>query len=90
MIAVARIPDIAPLGAPSGPPADGSGFARALDALGATLERAERAEDHFAAGRASLQDAVYARARADVALAVATAAAGKAAQALQSILDMAI
>ena len=50
-------------------------FRCALDALGSTLERAQGAEDAFAAKRGSLQEAIYERARADVALAVATAAA---------------
>jgi flagellar hook-basal body complex protein FliE len=49
---------------------------------------AQSAEDAFARGAGSLQDAVYERARADVALAVATAAAQRGAQAIQSILNM--
>ena len=61
-----------------------------LDALGSTLERAQGAEDAFAAKRGSLQEAIYERARADVALAVATAAAQHAAQAVQSVLNMQI
>jgi flagellar hook-basal body complex protein FliE len=87
------LPDAAPLpDAPSqgassraGDPAE---FARALDALGATLTGANAAEDAFASGSGSLQNAVYERARADVALSVATAAAQRAAQAVQSILNM--
>jgi flagellar hook-basal body complex protein FliE len=69
-------------------PADAGEFARALDALGQTLSGAQRAEDTFAAGGGSLQDAVYARARADVALSAATAAVGRVVQAVQSLLAM--
>jgi flagellar hook-basal body complex protein FliE len=82
------VPDVAPV-LPA-PPADASAFASALDALGATLDRAQGAEDAFAAKRGSLQEAIYERARADVALAVATAAAEHAAQAVQSVLNMSI
>jgi flagellar hook-basal body complex protein FliE len=59
-----------------------------LDDLGSVLGKAEHAEDAFAAGTGDLQTAVYERARADVALSVATAAAQRTAQALQSILNM--
>jgi len=81
------VPDVAPGSAPK--PGVAS-FSDAVDALGATLERAQSAEDAFAAKRGSLQDAIYERARADVALAVATAAAQHAAQAVQSVLNMQI
>jgi flagellar hook-basal body complex protein FliE len=67
---------------------DAAGFARALDALGAALTGASRAEDDFAYGRGTLQAAVYERAQADVALSVATSAAQRLAQAVQSILNM--
>lgn len=63
-------------------------FADVAQALGATLDRAESAENAFASGGGSLQAAIYERARADVALSVATAAAGRATQAIQSILNM--
>ena len=82
------IPDVAP--APPAAPSFDAPFADVLDALGATLERAQGAEDAFAAKRGSLQEAIYERARADVALAVATAAAQHAAQAVQSVLNMQI
>jgi flagellar hook-basal body complex protein FliE len=82
------VADVAPA-PPAAAIADAS-FSDALDALGATLERAQGAEDAFAAKRGSLQDAIYERARADVALAVATAAAQHAAQAVQSVLNMQI
>lgn len=67
---------------------DVAGFARALDALGSALTGASRAEDDFAYGRGTLQAAIYERARADVALAVATSAAQRVAQAVQSVLNM--
>jgi flagellar hook-basal body complex protein FliE len=63
-------------------------FAGVAQALGSTLERAEAAENAFAGGAGSLQAAIYERARADVALSVATAAAGRTTQAIQSILNM--
>ena len=73
------------------PPADAAdpgAFARALDGVGSVLQRAEQAEDAFAAGSGTLQDAMYERARADVALSVAAASMQRTAQALQSILSM--
>jgi flagellar hook-basal body complex protein FliE len=82
------IPDVAPAPLAASPGA--APFADVLDALGTTLERAQGAEDAFAAKRGSLQEAIYERARADVALAVATAAAQHAAQAVQSVLNMQI
>jgi hypothetical protein len=83
---------------PDVPPALGDGggagnrsageFSRALDALANALGGATRAEDDFAAGAGTLETAAYERARADVALSVATAAAARASQAVQSILNM--
>jgi flagellar hook-basal body complex protein FliE len=63
-------------------------FERVLDAFGSMLETAQSAEDAFANGEGSLQDAVYERARADVALSIATAAAGRTTQAIASIVNM--
>jgi flagellar hook-basal body complex protein FliE len=83
------VPDIAP-GAAAPASSGETAFSDVLDALGGTLDRAQGAEDAFAAKRGSLQDAIYERARADVALAVATAAAQHAAQAIQSVLNMQI
>ena len=82
----ALIPDV-PLvaGRESG---DAAAFSRALDALGGALRAANRAEDSFAYGSGSLQDAVYERAQADVALAVATSSTQRIAQAVQSVLNM--
>jgi flagellar hook-basal body complex protein FliE len=68
------------------PPADV--FGKALDDVGSVLGSASAAEERFAAGSGDLQEAVYERARADVALAVATAAAQRTAQALQAIFTM--
>jgi flagellar hook-basal body complex protein FliE len=67
---------------------DAGAFARALDALGDTLLGANRAEDAFAYGAGSLQAAVYERAQADVALAVATSSAQRIGAAVQSVLNM--
>ncbi len=80
------IPD-APVAQPQ-PSDDAAVFARALDALGNVLAGAAQAEDNFAYGRGSLQDAIYERAQADVALSVATATAQRIAQAAQSVLNM--
>jgi flagellar hook-basal body complex protein FliE len=82
------VPDVAPIAADASPIE--TPFGNVLDALGSTLDRAQGAEDAFAAKRGSLQEAIYERARADVALAVATAAAQHAAQAVQSVLNMQI
>jgi flagellar hook-basal body complex protein FliE len=82
----ALVPDL-PV-APAANPGDASAFARALDALGDTLVGANRAEDAFAYGAGTLQEAVYERAQADVALAVATSSAQRIAAAVQSVLNM--
>lgn len=80
------VPDAAPNAVSTSAP--DAAFGKILDDLSAVLGSAQRAEDAFAAGRADLQTAIYERARADVALSVATAAAQRTAQALQSILNM--
>jgi flagellar hook-basal body complex protein FliE len=66
----------------------GTGFAAAIDSLEKTLAGAQQAEDAFAYGAGSLQEAVYERARADVALSAATASAQRLAQSLSSVLNM--
>lgn len=81
-------PDVAPEAAAE--PSDQTGFAQALDAIGKVLDGASKAEDAYASGTGSLQDAMYQRAQADVALSVATAAAQRAAQAVQSLLNLQI
>jgi flagellar hook-basal body complex protein FliE len=63
-------------------------FGKMLNDLGSALGNANTAEDAFANGTGDLQSAIYERARADVALAVATAASQRAAQALQAIFTM--
>jgi flagellar hook-basal body complex protein FliE len=84
------IPDVAPpTNAPS-PRADGGAFGRLVDAAGAVLESAERAEAAFAAHRGGLQEMVVERARADIALQVAAAAAQRTTQALSTLLGMQI
>ena len=88
---VAPIPDVAPV--PNAVPerradADAGEFARALDALAETLGSAARAEDTFAAGTGTLQQAVYERAQADVALAIATSSASRIVTSVQAILNM--
>ncbi len=71
-------------------PVDASGFSHALDVIGQVLGDATQAEDAYANGSGSLQDAVYRRAQADVALSVATAAAQRAAQAVQTLMNLQI
>ncbi len=73
---------------PSSRDADANAFLHAVDALGAIFDDAKAAEDSYGSGAGSLRDAVYERARADVALAVAVAGAQRTAQALQSIFNM--
>lgn len=80
------VPDIAPA-APQ-QDADASRFGDILNGLGATFARADSAENAFARGSGNLVEAVYERAQADVALSVASAAAQRAAQALQTVLSM--
>lgn len=80
------VPDLPVSAAPAA--GDAGAFARALDALGGMLRGATRAEDAFAYGTGSLQAAVYERAQADVALAVATSSAQRIAAAVQSVLNM--
>ncbi len=82
--------DDSPLGIPSSPSDGGFGgaLARALDATSSALRRADAAEHAFAAGRGGLQEMVVERARADVALSLATAAASRTTQALTTILGM--
>jgi len=84
------IPDVAPPANASAPQADGGAFGRLVDAAGAVLEGAERAEAAFAAHRGGLQEMVVERARADIALQVAAAAAQRTTQALATLLGMQI
>jgi hypothetical protein len=73
------------------PEDDGVGtFESAVDAVGKALTDATLAEDAYAHGRGSLQDAQYRRAQADIALAVASAAVQRSAQAVQTLLNVQI
>ena len=63
-------------------------FTAALERTSDALTRADGAERAFIAGRGGLQELVLERAQADIALAVAGAAASRAAQSLSTILGM--
>lgn len=65
-------------------------FAQLVDAAGALLEGADRAEAAFAAHRGGLQEMVVERARADIAVQVAATAAQRTAQSLATLLGMQI
>jgi flagellar hook-basal body complex protein FliE len=80
------LPDVAP--ASIAPAPQPNAFSAILDDLGAVLGKAQHAEDAFASGSGDLQNAIYERARADVALSVATAATQRTAQGLQTLLNM--
>ncbi len=69
---------------------DASAFTHALEQVGAQLTSATAAEDAYANGGGSLQSAMYERARADVALSVATATAQRVSQAISSVLNIQI
>lgn len=83
------VPDAA---APSAAPQrrDARAFAALVDAAGAIFARADDAEAAFAAHRGGLQEMVVERARADVALQIASTATQRAAQSLQTLLGMQI
>ncbi|HEV3089372.1 MAG TPA: hypothetical protein VGX96_19360 [Candidatus Elarobacter sp.] len=87
------VPDAAQPGAmlPDGPQSarsDASAFAKLVDAAGAILEGADRAETAFASHRGGLQEMVVERARADVALQIAATAAQRTAQSISTVLGM--
>lgn len=65
-------------------------FGAALNSAGTALMRADRAETTFASGSGALKDAIFERAKADVLVSVAAAAAQRTAQALSTILSMQI
>ena len=65
-------------------------FGALLDAAGAALRSADAAEHAFATHRGGLQEMVVERARADIALAVAAAAAQRTVQGVQTLLGLAI
>jgi len=82
------VPDVAPDRPASPSRADAGAFGALLDAAGAVLDGADRAEAAFAAHRGGLQEMVVERARADIALQIAATAAQRTAQALQSVFGM--
>jgi hypothetical protein len=82
------LPDTATFVAP--PKADRDGFLAALDAVSGVFEGADRAEGAFVAGQGGLQEMIVSRAHADVALAIAVAAAQRASGALTQILGLQI
>lgn len=84
------IPDAPPGASTVQSATDDSTFGQVLDVLGSTLQKAQSAEDAFSNGRGSLQEAIYERARADVALSIATASAQRAAQSIGAIFNMQI
>jgi hypothetical protein len=87
--AAPEVPAVGPIPSSSAG-APGGGFAQLVDAAGAALDRADVAESAFAHGRGGLQEMVVERARADIALAVASTGAQRAAQALNTLLGMQI
>jgi flagellar hook-basal body complex protein FliE len=82
----------APLARPPAP--DAGSFAgsvlRAFEGAGSALSRADASERAFAAGHGGLAEMVIERARADVALAIAGAAASRITQGLNTLLGMQI
>jgi len=72
----------------------GGGFAgalqRALDGAEGALSRADAAERAFASGHGGLAELVVERARADIALALASATASRVTQGLTTLLGMQI
>jgi hypothetical protein len=74
----------APVGPQPEPPPNA--FGRLVDAAGAILEGADRAEAAFAARRGGLQEMVVERARADIALQIAASAAQRTGQSISTLL----
>ena len=74
--------------APQGPRSDArsNAFERLVDAAGAILDGADRAEAAFASRRGGLQEMVVERARADIALQIAASAAQRTAQSISTLL----
>jgi hypothetical protein len=82
------VPDAAPPQGPAAAGVSGNAFARLVDAADAILDGADRAESAFAAHRGGLQEMVVERARADLALQIAAAAAQRTAQSVSTVLGM--
>jgi flagellar hook-basal body complex protein FliE len=85
------VPDIAP-DAPRVTPLPGAAgaFGDLVDAAGTVLANADGAERAFAAHRGGLQEMVVERARADIALQIASAGVQRVTQGLQTLLGMQI
>lgn len=84
-------PDSAPGGIDETPtiaPLEKGSFQAVLDGAGAALDRAERAEHAFAVQRGGLVEMMVERASADVMLQLAAVAAGRATQAVSTLLGM--
>jgi hypothetical protein len=87
----ALIPDIAPDTPSVAPiPSAGGSFGDLVAAAGGALANADSAERAFAAHRGGLQEMVVERARADIALQLASAGIGRVTQGLQTLLGMQI
>jgi flagellar hook-basal body complex protein FliE len=87
----ALVPDVATpaLGpVPAPPSAAANTFGALVDAAAGALDRAGDAEAAFAAHRGGLQEMVVERARADIALQIAAAAAQRVTQGVQTLLGM--
>jgi hypothetical protein len=87
------VPDAAPAHGPEAPDASratgsAGAFGALVDAAGAILAGADRAESAFAAHRGGMQEMVVERARADIALQLAATTAQRTAQALSAVLGM--
>jgi flagellar hook-basal body complex protein FliE len=82
------IPDVAPAPAPA--PAPEATFGSILDTASSVLAKADDAERAFAAHHGGLQEMVVERARADIALQIATAGAQRVTQGLQTLMGMQI
>jgi len=85
------VPDIAP-DAPRVTPLPGTAgaFGDLVDVAGTVLAKADGAERAFAAHHGGLQEMVVERARADIALQIASAGVGRVTQGLQTLLGMQI
>jgi hypothetical protein len=88
-------PDTAPPSSGRSPilgsePRSASGGWDFVDEIGRILTNATNAEDAYASGTGNLQNAMYERAQSDIALSVATAAAQRAAQAVQTLMNLQI
>ncbi len=88
------IPDVAagatPVPRASSAAPNGAAFGALVDAASGVLASADAAESAFAAHRGGLQEMVVERARADIALQIATASAQRVTQGLQTLLGMQI